>query len=214
MAKAVHGNGNDDESTRCTGGSDAQETEACSSLQAGAELLSCGKSEDCRDEDDANPRRRAGARSSHSHRDPPEGSLDCSEHCSRVSYTHARTRTRSRRLVACPRRLHLLGSLPLAHAPWRRPTGHQSSSESQTDTPRHPLRPADPFSLLPTSRLFVNETFAKCTDANRPAVEKELKAAIYQAFERKELWSTDWKNFKLETCASSVCITRLIESQR
>ncbi|GJN90250.1 hypothetical protein Rhopal_003249-T1 [Rhodotorula paludigena] len=51
----------------------------------------------------------------------------------------------------------------------------------------------------PELKLFVNETFAKCTDANRPAVEKELKAAIYQAFERKELWSTDWKNFKLET---------------
>ncbi|BGP41405.1 hypothetical protein JCM10449v2_005385 [Rhodotorula kratochvilovae] len=51
----------------------------------------------------------------------------------------------------------------------------------------------------PSLKLFVNETFAKCTDANRQTVEAELKQVIYKAFERGVLHSTDWKNFKLES---------------
>ncbi|GAA6003745.1 hypothetical protein JCM10207_003578 [Rhodosporidiobolus poonsookiae] len=51
----------------------------------------------------------------------------------------------------------------------------------------------------PSLKKFVNETFAKCTDQNRAAVEAELKAAIYRAFERHELHSTDWAKLKLES---------------
>ncbi|BGP09390.1 hypothetical protein JCM10049v2_005258 [Rhodotorula toruloides] len=51
----------------------------------------------------------------------------------------------------------------------------------------------------PALKEFVNETFAKCTDANRAAVEAELKQAIYKAFESGTMWSTDWKQFKLES---------------
>ncbi|GAA5862281.1 hypothetical protein JCM1840_001707 [Sporobolomyces johnsonii] len=51
----------------------------------------------------------------------------------------------------------------------------------------------------PDLKQFVNETFAKCTDANRTAVEAELKQAIYNAFSKNELWSTDWKNLRLES---------------
>lgn len=51
---------------------------------------------------------------------------------------------------------------------------------------------------LDSRRTFVNETFAKCTDANRAAVEAELKGAIYRAFERNELWSTDWTKLELQ----------------
>ncbi|TNY19362.1 SAC3/GANP/Nin1/mts3/eIF-3 p25 family-domain-containing protein [Rhodotorula diobovata] len=51
----------------------------------------------------------------------------------------------------------------------------------------------------PELKQFVNETFAKCTDANRQAVETELKQVIYQAFEKGQLHSTDWKNFKLKS---------------
>lgn len=53
-------------------------------------------------------------------------------------------------------------------------------------------------SSVSSNREFVNETFAKCTDANRAAVEAELKQAIYKAFESGTMWSTDWKQFKLE----------------
>lgn len=45
----------------------------------------------------------------------------------------------------------------------------------------------------------MNETFAKCTDANRQAVETELKQAIYHAFQAGDLWSTDWAKYKLDT---------------
>ncbi|GAA5939711.1 hypothetical protein JCM3775_001606 [Rhodotorula graminis] len=51
----------------------------------------------------------------------------------------------------------------------------------------------------PALKAFVNETFAKCTDANRQAVELELKQVIYQAFEKGQLHSTDWKNYKLKS---------------
>ncbi|GAA6019456.1 hypothetical protein JCM8202_001816 [Rhodotorula sphaerocarpa] len=51
----------------------------------------------------------------------------------------------------------------------------------------------------PALKQFVNETFAKCTDANRQAVETELKQAIYNAFQAGQLWSTDWANFKLDS---------------
>ncbi|GAA5972152.1 hypothetical protein JCM11641_002518 [Rhodosporidiobolus odoratus] len=51
----------------------------------------------------------------------------------------------------------------------------------------------------PQLKAFVHDTLAKCTDTNRTAVEQELKAAIYKAFEQNELWSTDWKNHKLES---------------
>ncbi|POY72168.1 hypothetical protein BMF94_4805 [Rhodotorula taiwanensis] len=51
----------------------------------------------------------------------------------------------------------------------------------------------------PALKQFVNETFAKCTDANRQAVETELKQAIYHAFQAGQLWSTDWTNYKLES---------------
>lgn len=44
----------------------------------------------------------------------------------------------------------------------------------------------------------MNETFAKCTDANRQAVETELKQAIYHAFQAGDLWSTDWAKYKLD----------------
>ena len=44
----------------------------------------------------------------------------------------------------------------------------------------------------------MNETFAKCTDANRTAVETELKGLIFKAYEKKELWTIDWANVKLE----------------
>ncbi|GAA5981346.1 hypothetical protein JCM5350_004372 [Sporobolomyces pararoseus] len=51
----------------------------------------------------------------------------------------------------------------------------------------------------PDLKSFVNETFSKCTDSNRAAVEAELKAAIYKAYQDKTLSSTDWKNFKLQS---------------
>ncbi|GAA5872420.1 hypothetical protein JCM3774_004516 [Rhodotorula dairenensis] len=51
----------------------------------------------------------------------------------------------------------------------------------------------------PALKQFVNETFAKCTDANRQAVETELKQAIYHAFQAGDLWSTDWAKYKLES---------------
>ncbi|KAK4047421.1 hypothetical protein OIV83_005468 [Microbotryomycetes sp. JL201] len=49
----------------------------------------------------------------------------------------------------------------------------------------------------PALKAFVNETFAKCTDANRPAVEAELKDLIFKAYEKKELWTIDWATVKL-----------------
>ncbi|GAA5854626.1 hypothetical protein JCM3766R1_003126 [Sporobolomyces carnicolor] len=51
----------------------------------------------------------------------------------------------------------------------------------------------------PDLKAFVNETFAKCTDSNRAAVESELKAAIYRAYQDKTLATTDWKHFKLDS---------------
>ncbi|GAA6063359.1 hypothetical protein JCM10212_004405 [Sporobolomyces blumeae] len=51
----------------------------------------------------------------------------------------------------------------------------------------------------PDLKAFVNETFAKCNDSNRTQVEAELKKAIYTAFEKKTMWTTDWKNFKLDS---------------
>ncbi|GAA5867889.1 hypothetical protein JCM8547_003406 [Rhodosporidiobolus lusitaniae] len=51
----------------------------------------------------------------------------------------------------------------------------------------------------PELKQFVNETFAKCTDQNRAAVEKELKAVIYKAFESKQLHTTNWQALKLES---------------
>lgn len=47
----------------------------------------------------------------------------------------------------------------------------------------------------------MNETFAKCTDANRAAVEAELKGLIFKAFASDKLWTIDWANVKLERCA-------------
>ncbi|SCV74916.1 BQ2448_7945 [Microbotryum intermedium] len=59
-------------------------------------------------------------------------------------------------------------------------------------------------SVIPKSyrhKTFVNDTFAKCTDHNRPAVEKELKALIFDAFKRskEELWKIDWSQVELES---------------
>ncbi|GAA6013727.1 hypothetical protein JCM11491_005075 [Sporobolomyces phaffii] len=51
----------------------------------------------------------------------------------------------------------------------------------------------------PDLKAFVNETFSKCTDSNRAAVEAELKGAIYKAYQEKTLASTDWKSFKLHS---------------
>ncbi|GAA6028619.1 hypothetical protein JCM8097_007314 [Rhodosporidiobolus ruineniae] len=51
----------------------------------------------------------------------------------------------------------------------------------------------------PQLKTFVNDTFAKCTDNNRAAVEAELKGAIYRAFERNELWTTDWSKLELQS---------------
>jgi hypothetical protein len=53
-----------------------------------------------------------------------------------------------------------------------------------------------------TSRKFVNDTFAKCTDANRKDVEKELKATIYDKYDKGELESTDWTKVKLQRCVA------------
>ncbi|KAK4046619.1 hypothetical protein OIO90_006489 [Microbotryomycetes sp. JL221] len=54
----------------------------------------------------------------------------------------------------------------------------------------------------PALKTFVNETFAKCTEANRPAVEAELKDLIFKAYESKELWTIDWPNVKLASLGS------------
>ncbi|SGZ21220.1 BQ5605_C021g09344 [Microbotryum silenes-dioicae] len=53
----------------------------------------------------------------------------------------------------------------------------------------------------PALKAFVNDTFAKCTDHNRPAVEKELKTLIFDAFKRskEELWNIDWSKVELES---------------
>lgn len=53
----------------------------------------------------------------------------------------------------------------------------------------------------PSLKKFVNDTFAACTDANRPAVEAELKAAIFKAFNEKTIWQIDWPSMKLEALA-------------
>ncbi|KAK4703313.1 SAC3 family protein LENG8/THP3, partial [Phenoliferia sp. Uapishka_3] len=50
----------------------------------------------------------------------------------------------------------------------------------------------------PALKTYVNETFAKCTDANRSAVESELKGLIFEAFEADKLWKIDWANIKLK----------------
>lgn len=54
----------------------------------------------------------------------------------------------------------------------------------------------------PALKAFVNETFSKCTEANRPAVEAELKELIFKAYEKKELWTIDWPNVKLASLSS------------
>lgn len=61
----------------------------------------------------------------------------------------------------------------------------------------------------PELKTYVNETFSKCTDSNRQAVESELKTLIFKAFENNELWKTDWKNVKLDRLALSFYITDL-----
>ncbi|KAM0750542.1 hypothetical protein T439DRAFT_234381 [Meredithblackwellia eburnea MCA 4105] len=51
----------------------------------------------------------------------------------------------------------------------------------------------------PALKTFVNETFSKCTDQNRAAVEIELKAKIHEAFTQSKLWVIDWGSVKLES---------------
>lgn len=46
-------------------------------------------------------------------------------------------------------------------------------------------------------KLFVNQTFAQCTPANKAAVEQELKAKIYQAYSAGEMESTNWSSVQL-----------------
>jgi len=41
----------------------------------------------------------------------------------------------------------------------------------------------------PALKIFVNQTFANCTDSNRAAVEAELKAAIFKAFNENTIWN-------------------------
>lgn len=53
----------------------------------------------------------------------------------------------------------------------------------------------------PSLKRFVNDTFSACTPSNRPAVEAELKAAIFKAFTEETIWNIDWANFKLEALA-------------
>ena len=79
-------------------------------------------------------------------------------------------------------------------------TGHQRSSASPFLTCNAPARPGhvQELTIARAGRQFVNETFAKCTDANRQAVETELKQAIYHAFQAGDLWSTDWAKYKLD----------------
>lgn len=53
-------------------------------------------------------------------------------------------------------------------------------------------------------RTYVNETFAKCTDANRAAVETELKELVFKAFEADKLWTIDWASVKLVAYAPAL----------
>lgn len=46
----------------------------------------------------------------------------------------------------------------------------------------------------------MNDTFAKCTDSNRVAVEAELKKMIFDAFQGNKLWTTDWTKVELKRC--------------
>ena len=48
-------------------------------------------------------------------------------------------------------------------------------------------------------RAYVNETFAKCTELNKKAVESELKELIFKAFAEDKLWTTDWPAVKLKS---------------
>ncbi|KAL8277631.1 hypothetical protein RQP46_009904 [Phenoliferia psychrophenolica] len=50
----------------------------------------------------------------------------------------------------------------------------------------------------PALKAYVNETFAKCTDANRAAVETELKDLVFKAFEADKLWTIDWAKVSLK----------------
>ena len=47
----------------------------------------------------------------------------------------------------------------------------------------------------------MNETFAKCTEINKKAVESELKELIFKAFAEDKLWTTDWPSVKLKSLA-------------
>ncbi|CAH7685831.1 SAC3/GANP/Nin1/mts3/eIF-3 p25 family-domain-containing protein [Phakopsora pachyrhizi] len=51
----------------------------------------------------------------------------------------------------------------------------------------------------PSLKEFVNQTFGKCNDSNRPAVEAELKALIFDAFKNGRLWSINWPEVQLQT---------------
>ncbi|PWY98081.1 hypothetical protein BCV70DRAFT_40578 [Testicularia cyperi] len=50
---------------------------------------------------------------------------------------------------------------------------------------------------------FANRAFAACTDSNRKAVSEELRALIFESFQKGTIQSTDWSNMQLKALASS-----------
>lgn len=113
------------------------------------------------------------------------------------------------------------------HSQCRPPTGLPRSSTPAI--PPHLFSYSDDRALtLSPLRTYVNDTFAKCTDLNRAAVEAELKKMIFDAFQGNKLWTTDWSKVELKRCveragyvteprtnsrASTVCLRRRSESE-
>lgn len=61
----------------------------------------------------------------------------------------------------------------------------------------------------PSLKNFVANVFSRCTDSTKPAVEKELKAAIFKAYQDNTLWSMNWEAVKLQSCVypkRSICV--------
>ncbi|MBW0460579.1 hypothetical protein O181_000294 [Austropuccinia psidii MF-1] len=51
----------------------------------------------------------------------------------------------------------------------------------------------------PSLKEFVNQTFARCNDSNRTAVEAELKSLIFEAYKNGRLWTINWPQVQLQT---------------
>lgn len=47
---------------------------------------------------------------------------------------------------------------------------------------------------------FANRAFSASTDANRTAVQEELRAVIYRAYTAGTIETTDWDQVELERC--------------